>query len=128
MSETFLNQSAEDDVIVWMPFVVKMKHLKLTPSCSPISIQQPITVHQIQEAETQALLPPPSANNAKTDEKTRKGMASTKQMEWVLNIAKQCGMSESEICEVSGAKSIEQMSNAQANDFISKYKDAKPQF
>ena len=122
------NPSTEDDVIVWMPFLVKMKHLQLSPSpYSPTPIQQPINVQQIQEVETQALLPPPSANNGKT-EKPRKGMASPKQKDFIFKLANKLNMTEAEICQVTGAKSIEQMSNAQANEFITEYKDANPQF
>ena len=121
------SQSNEEDVIVWMPFVVKMKHLQ-SPLMAPMTPPQPIPVQPIQQEETPVLLPPPSTNNIKTDEKPRKGIASPKQKEFIINLANRLNMTEAEICQVSGAKSIEQMSNAQANDFISKYKDAKPQF
>ena len=120
------SQSIEEDVIVWMPFVVKMKHLR-SPLMALMNPSQPIPVQPIQQAESPALLPPPAATQSK-GQRPRTGMASTKQKDYILNLAKSLNMTESEICQVSGVKSIEQMTKAQANDFITKYKDAQPQF
>lgn len=121
------SQSNEEDVIVWMPFVVKMKHLQ-SPLMTSMNPPQPISVQPIQQAESPAPLPPSPAATQSKGQRPRTGMASTKQKDYILNLAKSLNMTESEICQVSGVKSIEQMTNAQANDFITKYKDAQPQF
>ena len=124
-------QNNTDYVIFLQPVLVSkqaIQSLSVMPISQPMQLAQPIPVQPIQQEETSVLLPPPSTNNIKTDEKPRKGIASPKQKEFIINLANRLNMTEAEICQVSGAKSIEQMSNAQANDFISKYKDAKPQF
>ena len=121
------SQSNEEDVFVWIPFVVKMKHLQ-PPLMTSMNPSQPIPVQSIQQAESPAPLPPSPAATQSKGQRPRTGMASTKQKDYILNLAKSLNMTESEICQVSGVKSIEQMTNAQANDFITKYKDAQPQF
>ncbi len=117
------NQSNEEDVIVWMPFVVKMKHLQ-SPLMAPMTPSQPIPV---QQAEPPALLPPiPSTSNA--EQKPRKGMASERQKNFILEIVTRLNMTKDEMQKELGVRDLEQATNAKANEFITKYKDAKPQF
>ena len=116
-----------EEVIVWIPFVVRREHLRATAMTSMPTQPQSILVRQALQEEPLAL-PPPSARNVPPESKPRKGMASPRQREFIYKLADKLNMTESEICSVTGAKSIEQMSNAQANEFISRYKDAKPQF
>ena len=120
------NQSNEEDVIVWMPFVVKMKHLQ-SPLMAPITPSQPIPVQPVQQAEPPALLPPiPSTSNA--EQKPRKGMASERQKNFILEIVTRLNMTKDEMQKELGVRDLEQATNAKANEFITKYKDAKPQF
>ena len=124
-------QDNTDYVILFQPVLVPkqaIQSLSMMPISQPMQLPQPIPVQQIQQEKTPVLLPPPSMANPKTEEKPRKGMASPKQKEFIVNLANRLNMTESEICQVTGAKSIEQMSNAEANSFITQYKDAKPQF
>ena len=135
MSDSIQNNNlGEREVIVWIPFTVKLKDLQaaMMPSMSmlpqPIPRAQPqsIPVQEVQQEDTPALLPP-STNNAKSDEPPR-GTASPKQMEWVHNIAKQQGMNAAEICKVTGAVSLSQMTKKQASTFINNYKDQNSSF
>ena len=119
-------QDNTDYVILFQPVLVPkqaIQSLSMMPISQPMQLPQPIPVQQIQQEDAPALLPPPSANNTKIDEKPRKGMASVKQMEWVYNIAKQRGMSNEEVCQVTGAASMSQITKSQASAFINDYKD-----
>ena len=117
-----------DYAILFQPVLVPRQAIQ-SLSVMPVSLPpQPISVQPIQQAESPALLPPSPAATQSKGQRPRTGMASTKQKDYILNLAKSLNMTESEICQVSGVKSIEQMTNAQANDFITKYKDAQPQF
>lgn len=126
------SQSNEEDVIVWMPFVVKMKHLQL-PLMTPMPAQsQPIPVQEVQQIAPPAPLPHtiPQKQHAQYGEgkTTRKGPATEKQMNTVLSIAKQLNMTEAEVCRLVGAKSYSEMSNAQAHGFIASHNEMQPQF
>ena len=123
-----------DYVILFQPVLVPKQAIQ-SLSVMPISLPpQPIPVqeaYQIHKEEQPMQLPQhklQSQNAQYVENKIRKGPATDKQMNTVLNIANQKNMTESEVCQLVGAKSYAQMSNAQANDFISNYKDAKPQF
>ncbi len=118
-------QDYTDYVILFQPVLVPkqaIQSLFMMPISQPMQLPQPIPVQQIQQEDAPALLPP-STSNAKNDEKPRKGMASVKQMEWVLNIAKQRGMTDAEVCQFTGANSMSQMTKTQASAFINDYKD-----
>ena len=119
------NQQDDDYIILWQPVLgprQAVKSLSFMPTPLP---PQPIPIQQTQQEDTPALLPL-SSGRPQTEERPRKGQASPKQKEFIINLANRLNMTESEVCQAIGAKSIEQMSNAQANEFISKYKDAKP--
>ncbi len=130
MVDMNLNQhhANEEVVIVWMPFIVKKEHLQspLTTASMPYP-PQPIPVHEVQRDDPPALLPA-ATGPMHADPKPRKGMASPKQKEFICNRARRLHMTDAEVGQAVGAKSIEQMSNAQANTFITEYKDAPPQF
>ena len=120
-----------DYVILFQPVLVSkqaIQSLSMMPISQPMQLPQPIPVQPIQQEETPALLPPPSANNAKTDEKPRKGMASEKQKNFILEIVTRLNMTKDEMQRELGVRNLEQATNAKANEFITKYKDAKPQF
>ena len=127
-----LNSSQNgEDVIVWIPFIVKMKHLQ-SPLMTSMNPSQPISVQPIQQAESPAPLPHtiPQKQHAQYGEgkTTRKGPATEKQMNTVLSIAKQLNMTEAEVCRLVGAKSYSEMSNAQAHGFIASHNEMQPQF
>lgn len=117
-----------EDIIVWIPFVVKKEHLQspLMAASMPHP-PQPIPVHAVQRDDPPVLLPA-ATGPMHADQKPRKGMASPKQKEFICNLARRLHMTDAEVCQAVCAKSIEQMSNAQANTFITEYKDAPPQF
>ena len=130
MQNTIATLQNTDYVILFQPVLVPkqaIQSLSMMPIPQPMQLPQSIPVQQSQQEETPVLLPPPTGN-VKTDEKPRKGMASVKQMEWVLNIAKQRGMSDAEVCQVTGAASMSQMTKTQASAFINDYKDKSLSF
>ena len=130
MSEQNHLSSDDEDVIVWIPFVVKRKHLQspfmssipmLPPSIPQPSPQRdPITVHP--DEPPPVLLAPASTSSQQTDGKPRKGPASEKQMEWIHNILRDRKMTTADVCQFTGVQSLEQLTKAQASAFINKYK------
>ena len=120
------SQSNEEDVIVWMPFVVKMKHLQ-SPLMAPMTPPQPIPVQPVQQAETPTLLPP-IASTSHAEQKPRVGMASDKQKNFIMELVTKLNMTEAEMQKELGVRDLEQATNEKANEFIQKYKKAKPQF
>ena len=119
-----------DYIILFQPVLVPrnaIQSLSMMPISQPMQLPQPISVQQIQQEDAPALLPPPTSN-ATTDEKSRKWEASEKQMEWVHNIARQRGMTDAEVCQVTGVPSLDRLSKAQASSFINDYKGCKQQF
>ncbi len=118
---------SNEDVIVWIPFVVKKEHLQ-SPLMTASMPAQPRAIQQVVQEAPPALPASSPAHMATPEPKPRKGMASPKQKEFIFNLARRLNMTDAEVCQAVGAKSIEQMSNAQANTFITEYKDAPPQF
>ena len=119
----------DDDVIVWMPFIVKKQHLQ-SPLMAPMPIQSPRPIPiqlQAPEAQEQPEQPKtlPSPANAPgsphTPQKPLKGLASDKQMKCMLTMAREHGISDVELCQDVGAESLEQITKAQASKFIQKY-------
>ena len=121
------NDSQGDDyLILTMSIPVPKKAIPMFVSSMAKYLQSIIPVQDVQNAPP-ALLPAPS-HMVMPEPKPRKGMASPKQKEFICNLARRLNMTDAEVCQTVGAKSIEQMSNEQANSFISEYKDAKPMF
>ena len=132
------SQSDDDeDIIVWIPFVTKKKHLKspLTPAAEPQPNGQhpiPLLPQQVKpKPQRIPQEPTPSAYTTSSRvrmDKThqRKGLASDKQKDFVRKLAGQQNMTEADVCSEVGASSIDEMSNSEANEFISKHKDARP--
>lgn len=115
-----------EDIIVWIPFVVKKEHLQsplMTASMPP----QPRAIQQVVQ-EAPSALPPPPTHSVTPESKPRKGMASPKQKQFILEIVSRLNMAKDEMQRELGTRDIEQVTNAQANAFISKFKDAKPVF
>ena len=136
MSDSIQNNNlGERDVIVWIPFTVKLKDLQAAMMPSMAMLPQPIprpqsptmTVHPIQEEDQPALLPA-HPEQPRMENKQRKWEASEKQMEWIHNIARQLDKTEAEICQVIGVPSLDRLSKAQASSFINDYKEGKLQF
>ena len=116
-----------DDVIVWVPFIVKKQHLQ-SPLMAPMPIQQPppTPVPQIQAPEPQQHpepLPPlaRASRVPNTPQNPMKDLASGKQMKCMLTMAREHGISDVELCQYVGAESLEQITKAQASKFIQKY-------
>jgi hypothetical protein len=130
MVDMNLNQhhANEEVAIVWMPFVVRKADLQspLTTASMPYP-PQPIPVHEVQRDDPPALLPA-ATGPMHADQKPRKGMASPKQKQFILEIVNRLNMAKDEMQRELGTRDIEQVTNAQANAFISKFKDAKPVF
>ena len=120
------NLQDEDYIILWQPVLVPRQAIKSLSFMPTPLWQQPIPIQPTQQECSPALLPL-SSGRPQSEERPRKGQASQKQKEFIINLANRLNMTEAEVCQATGAKSIEQMSNAQANEFISKYKDAKAQ-
>lgn len=128
-------QDNTDYVILFQPVLVPkqaIQSLSMMPISQPMQLPQPIPVQEVQQIEPPALLPHsiPQRQHAQYVESktTRKGPATEKQMNTVLSIAKQLNMTESEVCQLVGAKSYSQMSNAQAHGFIASHNEMQPQF
>ena len=129
MSEQRHPSSDDEDVIVWIPCVVKRKHLQspfmssmpiLPPSIPQPSPQpEPITV---MPDEPPPAHPPASTPSSQKENKQRTGPASTKQLKCVEYIAREQGMNIPDVCRITGVKVLDQMSNAQADAFIKKYR------
>jgi len=118
---------SNEDVIVWIPFVVKKEHLQsplMTASMPP----QPRAIQQVVQEAPPALPASSPAHMATPEPKPRKGMASQKQKQFILEIVSRLNMAKDEMQRELGTRDIEQVTNAQANAFISKFKDAKPVF
>ena len=116
-----------DDVIVWVPFIVKKQHLQ-SPLMAPMPIQppQPIPVQQFQPPEPlEQPKPLPTTSSASSvshkEKNPIKGLASGKQMKCILTIAREHGISDAELCRNVGAGSLEQITKAQASKFIQEY-------
>ena len=116
-----------DDVIVWVPFIVKKQHLQ-SPLMAPMPIQPPppTPVPQIQAPAPQQHpepLPPLARASSvpNTPQNPMKDLASGKQMKCMLTMAREHGISDVELCQYVGAESLEQITKAQASKFIQKY-------
>ena len=120
MIEQIFQNADGEAVIVWIPFLVQKRHLQASLMNSLPLSPQPISVSAAEERP--ALLPPPPSK-VPIERKPRRGLASSKQIEYVRKIARNGNMNDAEVCREVGASSIEQMTNAQANDFIKKFKD-----
>ena len=124
-----------DYVILFQPVLVPkqaIQSLSMMPISQPMQLPQPIPVQPIQQEEAPALLPHPIPQKQHAhyveSKTTRTGPATEKQMNTVLSIAKQLNMTESDVCQLVGAKSYSQMSNAQAHGFIASHNETQPQF
>ena len=130
------NNLGEKEVIVWLPFIVKVKDLQpammpamqmLPPAIpQPLPLPDPITVQP--DEPPPVLLPPASTSSQQTDVKPRKGPASDKQMEWIHNILRDRNMTTADVCQFTGVQALEQLTKAQASAFINKYKSDKSVF
>ena len=116
-----------DDVIVWVPFIVKKQHLQ-SPLMAPMPIQPPppTPVPQIQAPAPQQHpepLPPLARASSvpNTPQNPMKDLASGKQMKCMLTMAREHGISDVELCQYVGAESLEQITKAQASKFIQKF-------
>ena len=63
-----------------------------------------------------------------SDGKQRQGRASEKQKSFILGLATDLNMTEREICQEIGIRRLDEMSNAQANEFITEHKNGTPRF
>ena len=130
MVDMNLNQhhANEEVVIVWMPFIVRKEHLQSPLMTASMPAQTlPIPVQSVPRDDPPALLPA-ATGPMHAEPKPRKGMASPKQKQFILEIINRVNMAKDEMQRELGTRDIEQVTNAQANAFISKFKDAKPVF
>ena len=120
MIEQLFQNTDDESVIVWIPFIVNLRNLQPVPMVPLHASPQPIPVSAAEERP--ALLPPPPCK-APVERKPRRGLASSKQINLIRDIARKRQMSLEDICREVGAPSIEQMTNAQAHSAIKKYMD-----
>ena len=127
MQNPFAPIQDTDYVILFQPVLVPksaMQSLSMMPISQPMQLPQPIPVQQIQSAETPALLPP-IVSTSHAEQKPRKGLASERQKNFILEIVTRLNMTKDEMQKELGVRDLEQATNAKANEFITKYKDAK---
>ena len=125
-----VNDVQENDyVILYLPVPVPRKAIpSFVSSLMPMLSQPPVLpVQQVCQAEPHAL-PSSPTHSVTPDQKPRKGMASPKQKQFIFEIVNRINMAKDEMQRELGVKDIEETTNAQANAFISKFKDAKPVF
>ena len=126
----YINSNPDDEyVMVFQPVFVRrrdihslppMTSIQQTPPRIPIELLAPDPIEQPEQPKTLSK-PANASGSPHTPQKPLKGLASWKQMEWVRNIANQFDMTEADICKKTGAKSLEQMTKAQASKFIQEY-------
>ena len=63
-----------------------------------------------------------------SDGKQRQGLASEKQKSFILGLATDLNMTEREVCQEIGIRRLDDMTNAQANEFITEHKNGTPRF
>ena len=122
MKEPIFNDSPEDEfVVVFLPVCVKKKNINLPTMMPSPQLQQPMSVVSEEPTAMHS-----SRSYQQTEHKPRKGLASPKQIEFVEEIIDRLHMDKREAQEEIGSP-INKMTNAQANKFINKYKDDKPE-
>ena len=119
------NNIQNDEYVVLIQLVlVKKSDIQSFPMQCSGALQQPLQALPVQEQE--ALPIASTMNNAQRSGKPRKGQASPKQKDFVKTIIGRLDMDENEVCQSMNITSIDEISNRQANEFISEYKDKKP--
>ena len=117
----------DDYVILFLPVPVPRKAIPPFSSSMPLP-PQPVMPAQPVVQDAPPALPPPPTHSVTPEQKPRKGLASPKQKQFILEIVNRLNMAKDEMQRELGTRDIEQVTNAQANAFISKFKDAKPVF
>lgn len=117
------NSSSDEWFFVFLPVLMKKGDIQSLPMLVSSAHQQPLQLLPVQEQEAPPIAPP--MNNARRDGKPRKGHASSSQISYAKNIIHRLSMDENEVCRSMNITSIDEMTNAQANEFISENKDKK---
>ena len=116
-----IDKLQDEYVLLFQPVLVRRSEIHCLPMLMPPSPPQVLS----QEPLISRTAVPINAFHS--EHKERKGRASEKQIDFVTTIGTRSNMTAGEICKSIGIKNLSEMTNAQANEFISKYKDAKPQ-
>ena len=117
MNNQFKNSSSPDEwVLVLQPVMVRRKDI-FSPSMT--ACPQPIPV--VPDETPAPRQPHPRASL--TEHKQRTGMASGKQKDYTVELINRHNLDGKEVLKMMGIESFDQMTNEQANKFISEYKD-----